>query len=63
MATLVTMLTKCTLFKQCGVHIAFNPYAPGSEFYQYKMMQKKTENDRNPGKWVLMWKHSARAFQ
>ena len=27
------------------------------------MMQKTTENDWNPGKWVLIWKCSARAIQ
>ena len=30
---------------------------------KYKMMQNPLENDRNPGKWVLIWEFSARAFQ
>ena len=27
------------------------------------MMQKKLKNDRNPGKWVLIWENLARAIQ
>ena len=38
-----------------------NPYTAGGEFGQYQMMQK-SENDRNPGTWVLIWKYSARAI-
>ena len=37
-----------------------NLYAAGG---QYWMMQKNLMNDRNPGKWVLIWEYSARAIQ
>ena len=31
-----------------------NLYAAADLFGRYKMMQKKMENDCNPGKWVLI---------
>ena len=34
-----------------------------ANFGQYKLIQKKTENDWNPGTWVLIWEYSARAIQ
>ena len=41
--------------------LEINPFAAGGWFGQYKMMQHR-KNDWNPGKWVLTWEYSARAF-
>ena len=40
-----------------------NPYTAVCKFGHYKMVQKNFKNNWNPGKWVLIWEYSARAFQ
>ena len=45
-----------------GEVLFINPYAAGGWFGQYKIMKNKLKNDWNPGKWVLIWEYSIRAF-
>ena len=40
-----------------------SPYADGGLIWPIQNDAKKLKNDWNPGKWVLIWKYIARAFQ